>query len=55
MKKLTLVSVYANGRRFSIFVNAVYENGKAMVSQALINAMLQRINVCERGMTYSVS
>jgi hypothetical protein len=55
MKKLTLVSVYANGRRYSLFVQAVFQNGKAIVSEKLIEKMLFRIGVIERGMTYSIS
>jgi hypothetical protein len=55
MKKLTLVSVYANGRRLSLFVNALYENGKAVVSQNLIEKMLRKMGICERGMTFSIS
>jgi len=55
MKKLTLVSVSANGRRFSLFVQAVFQNGKAVVSEKLIEKMLIRIGVIERGMTFSIS
>ena len=55
MKKLTLVSVSSNGIRFSLFVNALCENGKAIVSNETINEMLKQIGVCSRGQTYSVS
>jgi hypothetical protein len=54
MKKLTLVSVVVNGRCFSIFVNAKYENGKAFVCEHLVNAMLRKLGVTERGVTFCI-
>ena len=55
MKKLTLVSVSANGRRVSLFVQAVFQNGKAVVSEKLLENMTRRLGVTERGATYSIS
>lgn len=54
MKKLTLISVVVNGRCFSIFVNAKYENGKAFVCEHLVNAMLRKLGVTERGVTFCI-
>lgn len=53
-KKLTLVSINFNNRKLALFVNAPIVNGKAIVSNQLINAMLDAIGCSERGLTYSI-
>jgi len=52
--KLTLISVYSNGRRASKFVMAQIINGKAVVSTEIVNSMLSSIGCVARGQTYSI-
>lgn len=53
-KKLTLVSISFSNRKLALFVNAPMINGKAIVSDQLINSMLDAIGCSERGLTYSI-
>lgn len=52
--KLTLVSVSFQGRQRSIFVHAPIIDGKATVSEGLINKMLESLSCYARGLTYSI-
>ncbi len=54
-KKLTLVSISFSNRKLALFVNAPMINGKAIVSDQLINSMLDAIGCSQRGLTYSIS
>jgi hypothetical protein len=55
MNKLTMVSIVFHGIRKVMFVMLPYINGKAIVSQELINGALADLGCTERGMTYSIS
>ena len=52
MKKV-FVSIRFNGRRYSYLVDAVFVNGRAVVSQEVIDVLLDDIGV-PRGGTYSI-
>lgn len=43
--KLTLVSIYSNGKRLERFVECEYVNGRAIVEWAVIHDMLDEMGV----------
>ena len=54
MMKLTLVSVYCNGKTVSAFVPCPIQNGKTVLDEATLNCLLKQIGADKRGITYSV-
>ena len=51
--KLTMVSIYFNGKRHTFFLQARIENDHAVVAQKELDRLLDRLNV-RRGDTYSI-
>ena len=52
--KLTLVSVYAQGRKTYTFVHLPVKAGKTIAPPALINKLLAKLGVYQRGVTYTI-
>jgi len=51
--KLTLVSISFKGKLLSGFFNLPHENGKAVISQSIINQMTEKAG-CHNGQTFSI-
>ena len=54
MMKLTLVSVYCNGKTVSAFVQCAVQNDKTILDEANLNNLLKQVGANERGVTYSI-
>jgi len=53
-KKLTLVSISANGMSLTLFTNVEYHNGKAVLSLDLLQEILNTLQV-KRGDAYYIN
>jgi len=52
--KLTMVSIYCNGKTITVFAQLPILDGKAVASLDLIHAMLSDLGCNGRGVTFSI-
>jgi hypothetical protein len=51
-KKLTLVSIYCNGRRSQKFIECPVINGKSVISTEVLQQLQREVGADYRGVTY---
>jgi hypothetical protein len=54
MRKLTLVSISCQGKKFSCFLRCVYENEKAVLTPNQLKYLQNKVGATQRGVTFTI-
>jgi hypothetical protein len=54
MRKLTLVSISSNGKKFTCFLRCVYENDKAILTLNQLKYLQNKVGATDRGVTFTM-